>query len=443
MRAFPLLESAETLGRVPLIVPSKRLVVWRGLTARISGRFGYALADQIVYSFGNMVVAAVISRHSPQQQFGIYILTQRTMDVLIQISNVVLWAPFTFNLPGTCEQKKAGYQGSLFSLQVLLCLLFTLSIWQVSHWARSRAYADLSRTLFPLVATSGGILFREFTRRMYFAHMRFREAFWTDVATVALQIVATLWLWRIHRLDLHSVLAGLSAGAVLVSFWWLFCEWSTLELSVFRTWHDFRRNLELGRWFLGSNMVFLAGSQCNPWVLSAVLGGASVGAYAVCESVVNIPRVAFTSMQNVMGPMLARAEMEDGRRGVRIAVKRMDRTLLLASVAACLGICAAGPTLSRWIFRTPVANARIILLILALNLVAYTCTLAQSYGLTALGCVDKTFFANTLGLFAQASVCVFLIRKFQVSGAAAAMLMGSLIVLITRQTFFNRAVRTA
>ena len=443
MSSFPLLESTEPLGNVSLNGESRWSGLWRNFSARLTSRLGYALADQIVYSFGNMVVAAIISRHCAQQQFGLYILTQRTMDVLIQLSNVVLWAPFTFYLPGTPEGKRQGYQGSIFSLQVLLCLLFTLTVWVASRWMRTPGHPELYATFLPLVATSGGILFREFTRRMYFAHMRFQEAFWTDAATVSLQIAATLWLWRLHLLDLSHVLAGLCAGAVAVSFWWLFREWRTIELGLKGTWRDLRRNLQLGRWFLGSNLVSLVGSQCNPWLLSGMLGGASVGAYAVCESVVNIPRVAFTSMQNVMGPTLARAERTSGRVGVRSEVKRMDRALLIASMSACLGVVALGPVVSRMIFKAPVTNARSILLILGLNLVAFTCTLAQSYGLTALGCVNKTFFANAIGLLAQTSVCVVLIRHFQVTGAAAAMLVGSFVVLITRQMFFHRAVRTA
>ena len=443
MNKVPLLKSRETLQAVCLSSESRPLSrILGSLRARVSARFGYALGDQVVYSFGNMVVAAIVSRHCAQQQFGLYILTQRTLDILIQVSNVVLWAPFTFNLPGTCEQNKARYQGSVFSLQVLLCLLFTLAIWLVSRSVGAAHYAGVSGTFFPLVASSGGILFREFTRRMYFASMRFKEAFWTDAATVALQIFATLWLWKNERLDLFHVLAGLCAGSVLVSLWWLIREWSAFHVEVDATWRDLRRNLEMGRWFLGSNMVFLAGSQCNPWVLGSVLGGSAVGAYAVCESVVNIPRVAFTSMQNVMGPMLARAQLQGGKTGVRAAVQRMDRVLLLASLSACLGIFGLGPIISRLIFRVPVPNARVILLVLGLNLVAYTSTLAQSYGLTALGCIDKTFYANALGLAVQAGACMFLIRRFQVSGAAAAMLVGSCVVLIARQMFFARAVQT-
>ncbi len=408
------------------------------LRAGVSQRLGYAMADQVVYSIGNMVVAAMLSRHCRQREFGIYILTQRTMDVLIQLCNVFLWGPFTFNLPGTPQHRRGTYQGSIFGLQTLFCVVFSVALWCASHWASVPARGIYYGTFAPLVITGGGILFREFTRRMYFSHLRLKEAFWTDVATVVLQIAGVEWLYYTGRLDVAHTLLVLCFGAVAVSFWWIFREWNSFRVEVSATWLDLKMNLHLGRWFLGSNMVFLASSQCNPWVLSALLGGSAVGAYAVCESVVNIPRVALTSMQNVMGPMIARARNEGGRVQLGAIVRKLDRSLLLGSIVFALGILVVGPWVAQLIFKAVPANARLLLAFLAVNLVAYAATLAQSYGLTALGRADTTFYANALGLIVQAAVCFFLVRHLQVPGAAAAMLLGSVVVLGIRGLFFRR-----
>ena len=417
---------------------NRGLLFVRKLRARVSERLGYALADQVVYSLGNMVVAALLSRHCRQREFGLYILTQRTMDVLIQLCNVFLWGPFTFNLPGLAKDRKAGYQGSIFGLQMLFCLVFTGALWGASRWASLPARGMYYGTFAPLVLTSGGILFREFTRRMYFSHMRLKEAFWTEVATIALQIAGVEWLYLRGRLDVPHTLVVLCAGAAIVSVWWLYREWHTFEVGVGNTLRDFRMNLQLGRWFLGSNMVFLASSQCNPWVLSALLGPSAVGAYAICESVVNIPRVALTSMQNVMGPMIARARNEGGRVELRALVARLDRGLLLGAIVFAVGIMLVGPWVAQLIFRSVPAEARMLLVFLSLNLVAYAATLAQSYALTALGRADTTFYANALGIAVQAGVCFFLVRHLRVPGAAAAMLLGSLVVLAMRSVYFRR-----
>lgn len=412
-----------------------RLGRWR---AKVNARFGYALADQVVYSFGNMVVAAMLSRHCGQRQFGIYILTQRAMDVLIQLCNVFLWGPFSFNLPVTVPEARARYQGSVLQWQLLCCAAFTAALWFASRWAATLTHPDFHETFAPLVLSGGGILFREFTRRMYFAQMRMKEAFWTEVATVLLQVAGVEWLSTHHHLDVPHTLEVLCTGAVLVSLWWLLRDAVHLRFSLHSAWADLRLNLRLGRWFLGSNMVFMASSQCNPWVLGALLGGGSVGAYAICESVVNIPRVALTSMQNVMGPSIATAYAERGVAGVRGAVKRFDRMLFAGSMCFAACIVAMGPWVAHLIFKATPENARTLLTLLAVNLVAYACTLAQSYGLTALGRADTTFYANGLGLVVQAAICVCLVHWFGVPGAASAMVLGNVIVLIVRHRFYRR-----
>lgn len=413
------------------------------LRAGASQRLGYALADQVVYSAGNMVVAAMLSRHCGSRDFGIYILTQRTMDVLIQLCNVFLWGPFTFNLPATSPDRRSVYQGSIFGLQLIFCIVFSVVLWFGCGWASTPARGIYYGTFAPLVFTSGGILFREFTRRMYFSHMRLKEAFWTEVATVLLQVAGLEWIYVTGRLDVAHTLFVLCLGAVAVSLWWLFREWNSFQVEARAGWLDLKMNLHLGRWFLGSNMVFLASSQCNPWVLSALLGGSAVGSYAVCESVVNIPRVALTSMQNVMGPMIARARNEGGREELGAVVRRLDRNLLAGSIVFALGILAVGPFVAQLIFKVAPANARTLLAFLAINLVAYAATLAQSYGLTALGRADTTFYANALGFLVQASVCFYLVRHLHVPGAAAAMLLGSVVVLGVRGLFFRREMARA
>ncbi len=442
MSSIPVIGPVPDVGTAP--ATSNRLArLVASLRARAGTGLAYALADQVVYSFGNMIVAALISRGCAQRDFGIYILTQRSMDVLIQLSYVFLWGPFTFNLPGTAESGRARYQGSILSLQVIFCGVATLALWAAAHWTSGTAGNLYHGTFAPLVATAAGILFREFTRRMYFAQMRMKEALWTDVATVFLQIVGVEWLYRTGQLNVAKTLGVLCLGSVVVSLWWVAREWRRCTLSLPAVTTDLRLNLRLGRWFLGSNMVFLASLQCNPWVLSGLLGGASVGAYTICESVVNIPRVALNSMHNVMGPLMARAYHKGGRPALFAEVRRLDRLLLAGSSVFALAIWSVGPFVARLIFKTAPGNARVILAILCLNLVAYAATLAHTFGLTSLQRADTTFYANTLGLAVQGGLCLILVRQFQLPGAAAAMLIGNLVVYATRALFYRREERAS
>ena len=420
----------------------RRWVVSAGaLREKASARFTYALADQVVYSFGNMVVAAIVSRKCGLVALGMYILTQRAIDLLCQLSNAFLWTPFTFNLPGVAGVRRSRYQGSTLLFQVILCLVFSLSFWgssQLSVVSRRPVYRD---TFAPLVLTCGALLFREFTRRMYFAHLRLKEAFWTDVATVLLQILGVVWFFWAGKPSLSNILEALAFGAAAVSLWWILREWNDWMIDGREALSDLRLNLQMGRWFLGSNLVYAASSQCNPWILGTFAGGGWVGIYAVCESVVNIPRVAVNSMQNVMAPMLARAHREKGSQGVRKAVRHLDRLLLAGSVVMGVMVICFGPWFAHLIFKSVPGNARLLLFLLALNLVGYAGTLAQSYALAALGQANKSFYASALGFLTQVLACVYSVPRFQVSGAAGSLLLGSLVVYSSRLISYAKEVR--
>lgn len=409
--------------------------------ALVRNRLSYALGDQVVYSFGNMVVAALLSRHAGPRIFGMYILTQRTLDILIQLCNTLAWAPFTFNLPGTPAEREKRYRGSIFLQQVIICLLCLPLMALAARWASTPERGVYYGTFQPLVLTAGIILFREFNRRMYFADMRMREAFWTEIATVALQIAGVEWCFHTGHLDVTHTLWALAFGAGVVGLWWLAREWRTLAPRTRDLFADTSLNFRLGRWLLGSNFVFIASNQANPWILSAVFGGSSVGAYAVCESIVNIPRVALVSLQNVFAPMLARAYAQGGKPLLRQRVAKIDRMLTVGSIAAALFIVAAGPYVARVIFGKSIpADARTILLFLGLNFVAFAATLAQSYALSAIDRAGPTLLANVVGLVAQAAAAFLLITRFGVPGAAAALCLGSGVVLLVRQVYYNREI---
>jgi O-antigen/teichoic acid export membrane protein len=190
-------------------------------------------------------------------------------------------------------------------------------------------------------------------------------------------------------------------------------------------------------------MVFMASSQFNPWLLSGVLGGASVGAYAICESIVNIPRVALTSMQNMMAPTMARAFAKGGKRELQKQVHHFDRLLFAGSTVFGIGIYFFGPWIATAIYKKNVPdNAHMILLLLVYNFVAYAMTMAQSYGLTAIDKAGFTFYANLAGLMAQVGVSFWLVKAFHVPGAAGALLIGSVTVVAVRQFFYTRQIRS-
>jgi O-antigen/teichoic acid export membrane protein len=119
----------------------------------------------------------------------------------------------------------------------------------------------------------------------------------------------------------------------------------------------------------------------------------------------------------------------------------MDVGLLLGSILFAVGVVTLGPWVEMTIFKQVPEDSRYILALLALNLVAFAATLAQSYGLTAMDRAGKTFYANMVGLAMQVVVTVWLVRRMHVPGAAAALLVGSVGVAVVRAYFYAREMR--
>ena len=419
-------------------------VEWHArLRSKVNPRYVYAILDQFIVSCGNLFVYASVARHCPTAEYGIFYLALRSLDILNQLCNVLIWGPFTFNLPQLKGDRGKWYLGSAFVHQLSVNAFGVVVLLAFAAFTHYRGDTTYSALFLPLAVPSVLIIFREFTRRMYFSQMRFRNAFFTDAATTALQIAGVLYLVHRHTVSYAHALWVLSASCLAVSLYWLMSEGHRLHFNLDSIRNDFKLNLQLGRWFFGSNMLFVASAQANPWILTAAIGPASVAGYAFCDQVVTIPRVALTSIQNTMAPSMSRAVAEGGKEALRKVVARMDRILIAGSAAFTIGIMLFGPWVSRTIFHHSPEHARLILCFLALNLLAYAAALAQSYGLSAINRAQLNFYAGIFGLVVQLVLAVVLVHRMGVAGVALALFAGSLVVLGARIFYYMREMRRA
>jgi len=412
------------------------------LTSRINHRYAFALLDQGVYSLGNFVIYALMKRNNSMAEYGIFYLALRGLDLFNQLYGVLIWGPMIFNLSAIKDDLRyARYLGSNLAHQIVgsvLGVVLLVSLAAVSHARGGSAYDPL---FLPLIVPSILIMLREFTRRIYFAQMRFGAAFRTDSATTLLQVAAMAWLASRHAVTYSNTLWALCFGCFFTDIYCFWTERRHFRFSLRDIRSDFRLNLQLGRWFLGSNMLFVVSQQANPWLLSGVLGPGSVGNYAICEQVINFPRVALTSMQNAMAPSMARAAADGGKSTLAKVVRRMDILLISGTAFMVALIIAFGPWVQRVIFHATANQARLVLGLLAFNLLAYAAALAQSYGLTAINRAQLNVYAAAIGLAAQLVVAVAVVRPFGVPGVAFALLIGNSVVLAARIVYYMREMR--
>jgi O-antigen/teichoic acid export membrane protein len=411
---------------------------WHG---RVNLKFVYALLDQGIVSFGNMVVSASVARYCASGDFGIFILALRSLDVINQVCGVCIWGPYTFNLQSMQGERRRLYLGSALAHQAIASGIGLAWLVLLGLLTSRGSGGEYARVFLPLALPSVAIVF---TRRIYFAELRFGRALILDAATVGLQIAGILWMKHDGTLSPERALWALSLSASVVCFYWFATEWKQLAFRKKEIRDDFRMNMQLGKWFFGSNMLYLGSTQLSPWLLSATSGAGSVAAFAVCDQVVNIPRVALTSMQNAMAPSMARAYADGGKPALRKVVKRMDLLIVGGCAVAAVGIVKFGPWISKAIFHKGQSNPHettSIFVLLALNLLAYAASLAQSYGLSSINRADLNFYAGVFGMVAQLAVAFALVGSRGVPGVVFAAVVGNAVVLAARIIYYLREMR--
>jgi O-antigen/teichoic acid export membrane protein len=411
---------------------------WHG---RVNLKFVYALLDQGIVSFGNMVVSAAVSRYCAQGDFGIFLLALRSLDVINQVCGVCIWGPYTFNLQSMEGERRRLYLGSALAHQTIASVVGLVWLLLLGFLTSRGGGGEYAQVFVPLALPSVAIIFREFTRRIYFAEFRFAQALVLDAATVGLQIAGILAMLHRGSLRPATALWALSLSASVVCVYWFVTEWKHLAFSLRDIRSDFTLNMQLGKWFFGSNMLFLGSMQLSPWLLSATSGAASVAALGVCDQVVNIPRVALTSMQNAMAPSMARAFAEGGKAALRKVVRRMDLIIVGGSAVCAVGIVVCGPWVSKAIFHKTPTNTKTIFILLALNLLAYAASLAQSYALSAINRAELNFYAGVFGIVVQLVAAFALVNSYKIPGVVFALLLGNSVVLAARIFYYVREMR--
>jgi len=138
---------------------------------------------------------------------------------------------------------------------------------------------------------------------------------------------------------------------------------------------------------------------------------------------------------------MARAFADGGKKALRRVVRKMDMLIVGGSAVFAVGIVAFGPWVSHAIFHKTPLNSRLILILMALNLLAYAASLAQSYGLSSIHRADLNFYAGLFGIVAQLAVAFAVVHSYGVPGVAFALLLGNSAVLAARIVYYVREMR--
>jgi O-antigen/teichoic acid export membrane protein len=430
--------TARASGCSAFFVKNARL-----LQSRVVRAWSASFADQALISAVNFITGVIIGRSCSKDEFGLYMLGLSIVLPVIDVQTSLVSTPYMIYSPHMEGQRLRLYAGSTLLHQLGLSALVTIALLAAAALsAMGIGPAGLAGVVLALAATILFVMFREFVRRISFAHLRVRDALVLDVCVAFFQVSGLIALQRLHVLSAHRVFYVMGGACALVGVSWLLVNRRSFEPSGRQAVFDLRQNWGSGKWVFASALVWTISTNLYPWLLSLFHGTAAAGTWAACLGVVALANVPFVGMQNSLGPQISNVYAREGAAALHRFVLKSGLFLFAMVGTLCVLLIAFGQVLLVVIYGQKYAGNGPVVSMLALGLVASAVTFCFSRALFAMDRADLDFKINLIPLLVLFTLGLWLVRAFGPLGAAIGLLVANFASTGARLASFAALMRS-
>jgi O-antigen/teichoic acid export membrane protein len=396
-----------------------------------------ALANQGVFSGTNFLTGVIIGRSCSKGEFGLYMLGFSIVLFVFDLQVALISTPYMVYSPRLKGRSLRLYSGSslIHQLALTIIILSALAVWG-GLLSFGLGPPGLARVMWALVAVIAFIMFREFVRRICFAHLRMEIALLLDCCVAVVQIVGLIILYRLGILSANRAYWVIGCACAIAGTGWLFLNRKAFILQVSQSLSDFKHNWKFGKWVFFSGLLWAASMNLYPWFLTVFHGTASVGVWGACLGVMALVNVPLTGVQNFLGPKIANVYAAGGVRALRKFAFKASLVLgLVMGLLSCALFIIGGPLLVLF-YGDKYSGNGLVVSMLALGLVAASVAFAFSRAFFAIERADVDFKINFIPLFILFTIGLWLVRSFGPLGAASGLLLAHLAASGVRWTSF-------
>jgi O-antigen/teichoic acid export membrane protein len=398
-----------------------------------------AVADQGVVSLANFATGVILARSLSQDQFGLYALGLTVILLAVDLQTTVTTTPYMVLSPHLDRESRAHYLGSTSVHQIWLGLLVAVGLVGVGLFLGiSQDSADLGSVLVALGAVVSFILFRDFARRINFAHLKPGAALTLDSVVTVLQLVGLFALAWTDQLTVARafLIVGVATGVPAAA--WVVMGREELKVSRPLVTRDLRRNWGFGKWLLMSGTLWSLSLYLYPWILAAVHGTAATGIWAVGVGVVAIANPLLLGYQNHLAPRIMASYAQEDSSGLRKVVTQGSWRFGAIVLPVVVVLIFLGGLVAVAIYGDAYAGNGWLVGVLAVNLLVSAVAFPYSRGLFAMERADVDFRVNLAALVSLFAIGVWLVRGWGPLGAAWGMLIANIVSTGLRARAFWR-----
>ena len=415
----------------------------RAIVAKMFGNSVLTFADQEVVSAVNFLTGVIIGRSCSADQFGLFMLGFSIAYVFIMdLQHSLVTSPYTVYSPRLAGSEAARYTGSTLvhalGLGVTAAAILAVGAVGAKYIVVLRAFRSV---LGALAAALALILLKEYARRVSLAQLKPRAALMVDLTAGLLQVGGLVLLAHGGGLTAATAYVAVGIACFFPAMGWVLHVRGRLKVRWRSVLPDLSRNWSLGRWMCATTIADMASVQVYPWILAAVYGPATVGAFGACKGAILIANPVLLGLANVIYPKISHTYAAGGMAGVGRSVSLWTALIAGCMLPFCAGLLAFGGWVVAAMYGGKYGGQGGVVALLALGLLVQSLAMPVSCALCSVERPDLIFKSFLLAAVLTACAGVPLTVLHGPAGAAAGMGLSSTGTGVYRIICFRRLRR--
>ena len=413
------------------------------------------ILEQALISLTNFAISALLARECSQHEYGSFVLAFSVLTFFGIFQSALVTGPMMVlgaSLRGVDMQ---SYFRATAYLQILLALSLSLLVLAVlGIGVLCNLFGEGLRSTFVCLAlVLPFVQGQEFFRRLLLTNMAVQRAMLTGVAWCALVVAGLFSLWTAGGGSWSSVAPGyLSANRALLclglassvgcAVGYYFSK-SFLAARSFDLRQESRKNWNLGKWLIGTQVGGLGLYQANLWVVGAIGGETAVANLDAPRLLVAPIQVLIFGSANFLTPYVSARFAQGGTKAVKSIISRIAPGWILFFLASVVVVGLFGESLLSRVFGNKYTGATTILWLWLSVYFAMALKQLPGIVLVAMRRTDiGMFIALSVGLFTMLLTFPLMMHGGE-AWAIAARLTGEIFLIIALVFFAWRMISHA
>ena len=399
-----------------------------GLWRRWGGRTFLSIADQGLVSGSTFLVSILLARWLLPSGYGAYAIAYSIFLFISGFHNALVLEPMSVLGPARYKQLPVEYLANLMITHAGVSV-GSSTLTAATGLVLSRAGTPVAGPLLGLAIGSPAILTYWLLRRICYQQTRPDLALWgslTHGLVLAAGLAVARWRGWVSPFSVFLILGLSSAGASLLL--WGVLKPGALPLSWARVKSAIPQFLsqhwQYAKWVLGSAFVFWLSSVVYMPLVGSFAGLEAAGVWQAMENLLKPLQNVLTAFGLLLLPWVSR---QRASRGAVYANRIMLWVLAAILVAACaylVPLAAARRWLVRMLYGERFYDGFVWLLPL-LGAAAFIGALLQGLTIWVKGFErpNVSFWSQAAGTALTLSIGIYLVWRFHLAGAAAALIL--------------------